>query len=720
MPRKSPAGAPPPPVKRLHTRAEFPPPPSGGACFPLLFPQYPAAQTRVTLVSNTGQATDTNEVSNLIFDWASGFTTGGNAAVLTRVDIPFLAARPAQVAFSVSIRSSSGGNPGASLGTLTNTGSLSVGTNSFASDDDGIALAANTTYFLVIDVTDSGGSTDLSLTNSDAEDSGAAAGWSVADAHRFRSWASTGSWNTDPNYPLQFSVHGYEKVPEEPERSPEAQTQAQGRSPQAQAQALKKTLAGVASQTLTSALGHIGARFGDTVPSGNLTLAGQPVNLAAQGAGAHVTHGACPSDAVDRYGLGDAFRRGISGSGGGCEGRSRGAGADELLHASAFSLALGAAEGSEGADPAMPRWSVWGLGDYATFEGRPKGIHYDGEARSGWLGVDAREGPWVAGLALSHGVSEADYGYDGGGDVPSGMGRLETTLTALYPYGRWTLDDGLELRGVLGAGTGEARHVPGGGTRETGDLSMRMVSAGVRQELPPVEGIGLAARADAGVVHMEVDDGPETIAGVSADSRRVRLGLEASRRFALEDAAALTPFVEAVGRRDGGDGLVGSGLEVAGGVRYSAPGVEVEARGRILVAHAEEGARERGVSVAARVRPGANGRGLSLSLSPRWGAAAGGARAIWRDEMPRPSATGAGSGAAMDARIGYGVALVPEGLLTPFAETGLVGDENRRFRLGTRFDASHMDLGVELSGERRESVNANPEHALRLDLTLRF
>ena len=485
-------------------------------------------------------------------------------------------------------------------------------------------------------------------------------------------------------------------------------------------EAVKRTLAGVATRTLTSALGHIGARFANVVPSGSLTLAGQAVNLAGTTAGEHGLHGACALGGFDRHGLGNAHgQSGLGAAAPGCERSSRSVGTEELLYGSAFSVTLSAAEGSGGADPAMPRWSVWGRGDYATFAGRPEGIRYDGEARSGWLGVDARAGRWVAGLALSHGVSEAEYRYEGG-DATAGRGRLETTLTALYPYGRWTVGDGLELRGVLGAGTGEARHVLGDGERETGDLGMRMASAGLRQKLPPVAGIDLAARADASVVRMEVGDGPEIIAGVSADSWRVRLGLEASRRFALDGEAALTPFVEAVGRRDGGDGLVGSGLEVAGGVRYSAPGVEVEARGRMLVAHAEEGAREQGVSVTARVGPGANGRGLSLSLNPRWGAATGSAQALWRDEMPRPSATGAGNEAAIDARIGYGFAPAQRGVLTPFAETGLAGGENRRFRLGTRFDASHRDLGMELSGERREGGSADPEHALRLEFMLRF
>ena len=202
------------------------------------------------------------------------------------------------------------------------------------------------------------------------------------------------------------------------------------------------------------------------------------------------------------------------------------------------------------------------------------------------------------------------------------------------------------------------------------------------------------------------------------------MGVEASRRLALGGEAALTPFVEAAGRRDGGDGLSGAGLELAGGVRYSAPGFEVEARGRWLAAHAEEGARERGVSLTARVGPGAEGRGLSLVVSPRWGAETGGAQALWGEELPGLS--GGEDAAALDARIGYGLALsprgrlAPRGLLTPFVETGLEGGDRRRLRLGTRFDATGADLGVELAGERRERAGSDPEHALKLDLNLRF
>ena len=490
---------------------------------------------------------------------------------------------------------------------------------------------------------------------------------------------------------------------------------------QAATAAVKRTLAAVATRTLSSALGHIGLRLTGVLPTGALTLAGRRLEFAAPGMGVEGAGGACAWGGFDRYGLdrygfdrhglGPPRRHGL-GSGGGCEGWSRGIETDELLRASAFSWLLGAAEGSGGADPAAARWAVWGRGDFSDFAGRPEGMSYDGKARSGWLGVDARKDRWVAGLALSHGVSEADYSYGGG----AAGGRLETTLTAFYPYGRWTLAEGLEVRGVLGAGSGEARHMPEDAEAATSDLTMRMGSAGVRRELAEVFGIELAARADASLVRMEIGAGPEFIGGVSADSWRARVGLEATRRLALGEETALTPFMEVAGRRDGGDGLEGSGLEVAGGVRYTAPRVEVEARGRLLAAHAEEGARERGVSVTARLGPGARGRGLSLSLRPRWGAGTGGAEALWRDELPGLSE--AGEEAALEARVGYGVGLAERGLLTPFVEAGM--SKGRRLRVGTRFDGWRADLGMELSGERREGGNGEAEHGVLLDLRLRF
>ena len=88
-------------------------------------------------------------------------------------------------------------------------------------------------------------------------------------------------------------------------------------------------------------------------------------------------------------------------------------------------------------------------------------------------------------------------------------------------------------------------------------------------------------------------------------------------------------------RQDGGDAETGTGIELGGGVRYSAPasGLTVDAKVRGLIAHKDADYREWGASGAVRIDPGASGRGLSLSVTPAWGAASGGRSGCGRRAM---------------------------------------------------------------------------------------
>ena len=501
------------------------------------------------------------------------------------------------------------------------------------------------------------------------------------------------------------------------------------RAADARKSAVTRTLAALGRRTLSGALDAIDGRFADAGPGNSVTLAGHSLPLGGSGAAALVgTAGACgPEYRHDHRGVGAATDGCAVGGA-----HSRSMSVQEFLRSSAFSWRLSGASTTaldtgeaeaEAQPPPAPEpgevvWSAWGTGDFGTFTGRPEpGTSYDGESLTGWLGFDAGGGPWVAGLAVSHGTVKADYGFDGGDDAAE-RGRLETTLTALYPYVRLILPADVELRAVLGAGRGEARHVAGGQARETSDLTMWMASLGLGRALPSLLGVDLAVRADAGFVRMETGEGPDHVDGLSADGWRVRTGLEAARRFTLDEAMALTPFVEAVGRYDWGDGVDEFGLEVAGGLRYTAPRVRLEARGRLLAAHTVEGVSERGVSITAQVASAEHGRGLSLSLSPSWGAGEGTGAALWRDERPT-AARVSGDGGAVDARVGYGLGVARYGVLTPFAETRLAG-EDASLRLGARFEASGTDLGVELAGERRQSGAGGAEHRVEFMGTVRW
>ena len=144
------------------------------------------------------------------------FTTGSNSEgySLRSVEVEFSTiSNITSSQLTASIHSESSGSPGSSLGTLTNpafTNSNSDQTLTFTST--GIDLAAGTTYFLVIDMSSNRGSSDLRSTDSNNEDSGALAGWSIGNNALRRQWNSTGAWAT-VTVPLKISLGGVVKPP---------------------------------------------------------------------------------------------------------------------------------------------------------------------------------------------------------------------------------------------------------------------------------------------------------------------------------------------------------------------------------------------------------------------------------------------------------------------------------------------------------------------------
>ena len=158
------------------------------------------AQT-AKLVSNTGQ---TDDASGAIFtsDHAQSFTTGNhaNGYTLTRVDMELASTSTPVPTYTVRIQDSSSSRPGTILGILTQQGTLS-GTATlvqFTASGTGIVLDPDTTYWVVIDVTAAPhADTTVAKTSLAAEDSGGAAGWSIADGRLWR-MSTAGPWETPP------------------------------------------------------------------------------------------------------------------------------------------------------------------------------------------------------------------------------------------------------------------------------------------------------------------------------------------------------------------------------------------------------------------------------------------------------------------------------------------------------------------------------------------
>ena len=171
-------------------------------------PVQAQTQTPVQLVSTLAQEnTGSNPGPFGLYDAAQAFTTGTdtNGYKLTSVGLRLhVEAGTSGWVYSVSVWSATAtGSPDTSLGTLTNptleTGTTAFTNYTFTESGNGIDLDASTTYVIVVDVTTIGTTIiDVAISNtvSDDEDTGKAAGWSIADDSLYRDWDSTGAWTT--------------------------------------------------------------------------------------------------------------------------------------------------------------------------------------------------------------------------------------------------------------------------------------------------------------------------------------------------------------------------------------------------------------------------------------------------------------------------------------------------------------------------------------------
>ena len=425
----------------------------------------------------------------------------------------------------------------------------------------------------------------------------------------------------------------------------------------------------VAEQALDGIAGRMSA---DRTPGMRGSIAGQALsfdpaandNPGSRGAGpGHAPDGAAVPGGTGALALADvaqAFggQSGQSGPGGfghdaagfgsgfdGMQPQSQTMTARDALLGSSFSL-TGATDGSGGS------MAFWGRAAQGGFDGREGTFSLDGTVTTGMLGADYARGKWLVGLALAQSEGEGDYrdsdvsprpdgqscpdGVDSGlcsGAVRAGDGSVEASLTAAIPYAALQASERLKLWGAAGYGTGEVTLKTALGGSYKADTSWSMAAAGLRGELlaPPAEGSGpaLAVTSDA-LWTRSSSEKTRDLAASESDATRLRLGLEGSYRMALESGGHLTPKLEIGARHDGGDAETGFGVELGGGVAWSAPalGLSLDVSGRTLIAHGNDDLKDRGYAAALAFDPDpATQRGPSLSLRQEFGGQAqGGAR----------------------------------------------------------------------------------------------
>ena len=428
------------------------------------------------------------------------------------------------------------------------------------------------------------------------------------------------------------------------------------------------------------------------------------------------------------------------GAGGDCPARTRSREVTprDLLTGSSFALTTGA----EGIGGGLV--SLWGRGAVSSFDGREGDLSLSGEVTGALLGADWTRDPgsgsgaggWTTGLMMSHARGEGSY-------RGANSGKVSSTVTGLYPYGRYAVTDRVTVWGAAGYGVGTLTLTPedGESTYEA-DMDLAMAAAGLRGvvvEAPPEGGPELAVKTDAMGVRTssEATGGSAggNLAAATADVTRLRLGLEGTWRGLEIGTGTLSPRLEIGVRHDGGDAETGFGLDLGGGLAWSDPGtgIRAEVSGRGLLTHESAGFRERGIagSFGWDPTPGSD-RGPSLTLSQTMGVSArGGADALLgRTTLAGLAANDNGDELErrrLELKLGYGFGAFGDGFTsTPEVGFGMSAGQ-RDYSLAWRLvrDRRRGDLGsleFSLETRRRESANDDtpPEHTVGLRLTARW
>ena len=388
----------------------------------------------------------------------------------------------------------------------------------------------------------------------------------------------------------------------------------------------------------------------------------------------------------------------------------------ELLSGFSFALTEGSPESGFGA--------LWGRGALTRFDGREGDLTLDGEMASAMLGADFTRGRGTAGLVVAHSLGEGGY------RSPNGGGEVETTLTGVYPWGRYAASERLSLLGVAGYGAGTLTLTPEGQTPLETDMDLMMAALGGRgvvAEAPAEGGLELSVTSDALVVRTtsaEVRGSGGSLGASEVDVTRLRLGLEGTWR----GLGTLVPTLEVGARHDGGDAETGFGADIGAKLLWADPslGIRAELAARGLLTHEDGSLSERGFAGSLAWDPSPDtDRGPKLTLRQAVGAeATGGMDALLRPDTARALAAANDDGPGrrtLEARLGYGIALCGGGW-TGVPEVGLGLTETSRkyihaWRVLEARDAG-LVFGLDVEGVRNEKLDgdAAPEHRVGLGL----
>ena len=396
---------------------------------------------------------------------------------------------------------------------------------------------------------------------------------------------------------------------------------------------------------------------------------------------------------------------------------------EALLEGSSFSFVPAGEE-------RRPQVALWGQGALSSFRGEQEDISLDGDVTTLLLGADWTGRRWQAGAALSQ--SWGHGSYDGDNDAD---GEISSTVTGLFPYGRYALTPRLGLWAVAGYGWGQLFLKPDGedGMEEEYKPStiMAMGAIGMDGLLRDGGSKGITLKSTADVLTVKTTsaevDGLDSSEGSLS---RLRLGVEAVRPFPLTNGSSLLPSMELGIRQDGGDAETGFGMDLGAGILWQAPGhgISGELKGHTLLTHAEEEFQDQGLALSFSWEPNPSNRGPSLSIGHTMGAAPSeGMDALLHPTTMEGLDATPNSGQRFEAEVAYGFPAHNDRLtITPAVEMAFSSTSRNYNLLWSVAPHAHQTQGqpweLSLEGGRHEQLSstAPPDHSLKLTFSTLF
>ena len=354
---------------------------------------------------------------------------------------------------------------------------------------------------------------------------------------------------------------------------------------------------------------------------------------------------------------------------------------------------------SNGAFSWIPPMGIWLAIEGRAMSNETDEVKWDGTLGGAYLGIDARVGDSIVGVASATSKSTIDYeDLNPAVGADAIKGEYDLSLSSINPYISWQ-NGNSDWWITLGEGEGELTRNPDKVDEIKTDLVLKSVAFGVSRALNQQERrkTRLSASLQAARLEVEGKAGKNLLdPGFVAETYKGGLGkvaAEVDLTRALRGGSTLSPFYQAAALYDYGDNDNGVGMETVGGIRWLS--TKRGSGGEMQVRWAAAGDYEEwGAYAQWRLQSGADGQGVSASIRPGYGDSD--SADILQNGLPTSLIDGADYELHLDARVGFGLTGA-RGLVTPFAEW--LHREDEVYRLGVDWLPSKL-FEANLTGEQ--------------------